>query len=188
MVSNSALSAVCVTTGLFEYIQLSGGNVRLAISNYAKKVRALRDEEYKRALSESRLPGQFWLEAEPPKVCFCILSKPQATDLFRQVLSDVLEALLGAIRLERGGRGVLQHLDAGSELLQGFGQWFHGFLRCLVDETNVRTTCRSSNPRKPQSSRARQVGRSTWASWVRELTPSFTKIFRRWYSTVLVEM
>ena len=26
------------------------------------------------------------------------------------------------------------------------------------------------------------------ASWVREVTPSFTKTFRRWYSTVLVVM
>ena len=33
-----------------------------------------------------------------------------------------------------------------------------------------------------------QVGRSTCASWVREVTPSFTKTLRRWYSTVLVVM
>ena len=38
------------------------------------------------------------------------------------------------------------------------------------------------------TARQGQVGSSTCASWVRELTPSFTKIFRRWYSTVLVVM
>lgn len=81
MVSNSTLSAICVVTGLFEYIQLSAGNVRSAISNYAKKLRYLRDQEYKRALSESRLPGQFWLEAEPPKVCVRVLPNQIDTDV-----------------------------------------------------------------------------------------------------------
>ena len=49
---------------------------------------------------------------------------------------DLVAALLElrAIRLERGGCGVFEHLDASGELLQGLGQWFHGFSvsRCVL--------------------------------------------------------
>ncbi len=43
-------------------------------------------------------------------------------------------------------------------------------------------------PENPSLRRVQRLGRSTSASWVREVTPSFTKTFRRWYSTVLVVM
>ena len=49
---------------------------------------------------------------------------------------------LRAIRLECGGRGVLEHLGPSGELLQGLGQWFHGFLRSHV--------CVDRGERKPE--------------------------------------
>ncbi|KAI0698923.1 hypothetical protein BC835DRAFT_1333420 [Cytidiella melzeri] len=79
MVSNQTLAALCVVTGLHEAAQCSG-DIGRAITGYAKRINTLKDQEYKRARVAGQLPGQFWLEAEPPKI-----------------LSDIVEAILGAI-------------------------------------------------------------------------------------------
>ena len=67
MVSNQTLAALCILTGLHKVIQCSG-DIGRAITGYEKRINWLKDQEYKRATAERRLPGQFWLEAEPPKV------------------------------------------------------------------------------------------------------------------------
>jgi hypothetical protein len=54
-------------TGLHELAQY-GSDIGRAIAGYAKRIHGLQHEEYKRARVEGRLPTQFWLEAEPPKV------------------------------------------------------------------------------------------------------------------------
>ncbi|KAI0347065.1 ribonuclease III [Trametopsis cervina] len=84
MVSNQALATLCVLTGLHKTI-LYGGDMGMAIAAYAQRINILKDQEYKRANAEGRLPGQFWLEAEPPKV-----------------LSDVVESVLGAVFISAG--------------------------------------------------------------------------------------
>ncbi|GJE84689.1 ribonuclease III [Phanerochaete sordida] len=80
MVSNTALAAVAVHSGLHEYIRCSSKEVASAIKLYAQKIIALSDQEYRDAEAESRLPNQFWLELDAPKS-----------------LADLVEAIIGAI-------------------------------------------------------------------------------------------
>lgn len=69
MVSNQTLSAIAVLTGLYKHIRCSSpGDMNASIQLYAHKILALRDEEYKLAKAENRLPTQFWTDVEPPKV------------------------------------------------------------------------------------------------------------------------
>ncbi|KAI0091960.1 hypothetical protein BDY19DRAFT_1027492 [Irpex rosettiformis] len=79
MVSNQTLAALCVLTSLHEAVQC-GGDIGRAITAYGKRINGLKAQEYKSATTERRLPGQFWLEVEPPKI-----------------LSDIIESVLGAI-------------------------------------------------------------------------------------------
>lgn len=69
MVSNQTLATVAVLTGLHEYIRCSSPDVQSAIKLYAHKILLLRDQEQKLADVQHRLPIQFWLEVEAPKVC-----------------------------------------------------------------------------------------------------------------------
>ena len=69
MVSNSTLAAVAVDSGLHEHIRCSSKEVASAIKLYAQKIIALRDQEYRDAEAEERLPNQFWLDLDAPKVC-----------------------------------------------------------------------------------------------------------------------
>ncbi|PPQ64716.1 hypothetical protein CVT24_008343 [Panaeolus cyanescens] len=80
MVSNAALGAVCVWSGLdqhllFESLQLEG-----SIQEYKVDLKSKQDEEYQLAKQEGRSPGQYWLGIEPPKA-----------------LSDVMESIIGAV-------------------------------------------------------------------------------------------
>ena len=68
MVSNSTLAAVAVLTGLHEHLRCTSREIQTSIKTYAQKVLALRDKEYRLAEAEHRLPTQFWLEVEAPKV------------------------------------------------------------------------------------------------------------------------
>ena len=68
MVSNTTLSTICVLTGLQQYMQYASSDLATAITAYKTKIHALRDEENRLADKERRLPRQFWLEVEPPKV------------------------------------------------------------------------------------------------------------------------
>lgn len=102
MVSNAALGAVCVWSGLdqhllFESLQLEG-----SIHEYKSDLKSRQDEEYQLAKQEGRSPGQYWLGVEPPKVRFLghvilyagIVDK---IDVYLQALSDVMESIIGAV-------------------------------------------------------------------------------------------
>ena len=67
MVSNQTLATIAVLTGLHEHIR-SSSEVQSTIRLYAQKIIVLRDQEYKLADAENRLPNQFWLDVEAPKV------------------------------------------------------------------------------------------------------------------------
>ncbi|RDB22674.1 Dicer-like protein 1 [Hypsizygus marmoreus] len=80
MVSNAALAAVCVWSGLHDLLLHESYAMATSIHEYATRLRANQEEEYRLAKSEGRPPGQYWLELEPPKA-----------------VSDVVESLIGAI-------------------------------------------------------------------------------------------
>lgn len=68
MVSNLVLAALCVHLGLDVHIQHVKDPIPASVKSYRTRLRALQDSEYKLAEKEQRSPGQYWLEAEPPKV------------------------------------------------------------------------------------------------------------------------
>ncbi|KDQ29243.1 hypothetical protein PLEOSDRAFT_1064031 [Pleurotus ostreatus PC15] len=82
MVSNSALAAVCVWSGLHKHILLESHNLSATIDTYVNGLSALEATEREAAKSDGRPLGQYWLELEPPKA-----------------LSDVVESIIGAIYL-----------------------------------------------------------------------------------------
>lgn len=67
MVSNSALAAVCVSSGLYNHLLLAS-RLTSSVTDYMEKLQAKQTEEYELAQLEKRSPGQYWQEIEPPKV------------------------------------------------------------------------------------------------------------------------
>ncbi|EKM59649.1 uncharacterized protein PHACADRAFT_114689 [Phanerochaete carnosa HHB-10118-sp] len=80
MVSNLTLAAVAVESGLYEHVRYCSKEIMSAVKLYVQKIFTLRDQEYRDAEAESRLPNQFWLEVDAPKP-----------------LADLVEAIVGAI-------------------------------------------------------------------------------------------
>ncbi|TFY77295.1 hypothetical protein EWM64_g6716 [Hericium alpestre] len=80
MVSNSALAAVCISSGLHEYLMFESHDLANSIQTYKQKLKAKQAEEYAEAEQEGRAPGQYWMDVEPPKA-----------------LSDVVESIIGAV-------------------------------------------------------------------------------------------
>jgi hypothetical protein len=68
MVSNSALAAVCVWSGLQEHLLLESYHLASSIQVYADQLKDKQAAEYEAAERDGRSPGQYWLEIEPPKV------------------------------------------------------------------------------------------------------------------------
>jgi endoribonuclease Dicer len=68
MVSNSALAAVSVSSGLHEYLLFESSQLEYGIRSYVTELKAKKDKEYELAKQEGRSPGQYWLEIEPPMV------------------------------------------------------------------------------------------------------------------------
>jgi endoribonuclease Dicer len=68
MVSNSALAAVCVWSGLQEHLLFESYILAGSIQTYADELKTRQAKEYELAEKEDRPPGQYWLEVEPPKV------------------------------------------------------------------------------------------------------------------------
>lgn len=68
MVSNSALAAICVWSGLHEHLLYESYPLAASIQEYVTTLKAKQNEEYQAAEREGRSPGQYWLEIEPPKV------------------------------------------------------------------------------------------------------------------------
>lgn len=68
MVSNSALAAVCVWSGLHQYLLFESPYLENSIRSYASELEVRQQNEYAEAKIEGRPPGQYWLDIEPPKV------------------------------------------------------------------------------------------------------------------------
>lgn len=68
MVSNAALAAACVWSGLHEHLIHESYTLTKSIREYVMSLQASQEKEYKAAAFENRPPGQFWLGLEPPKV------------------------------------------------------------------------------------------------------------------------
>ncbi|KAG1892562.1 hypothetical protein F4604DRAFT_1875874 [Suillus subluteus] len=85
MVSNSALAAVCVRTGLHAYLLYESYALGNSIQSYAEQLETKRQEEHHKAVRDGRSPGQYWLDMEPPKI-----------------LSDVVESIIGALYISDG--------------------------------------------------------------------------------------
>ncbi|KAG6813492.1 hypothetical protein H0H92_010517 [Tricholoma furcatifolium] len=84
MVSNSALAALCVCSGLHEHFVHNSQPLQSSIYDYVLKLKASQAKAYRDAEVEGRLPGQFWEEINAPKVG-------------ETCLSDVVEATMAAI-------------------------------------------------------------------------------------------
>ncbi|KAK0473131.1 hypothetical protein EDD18DRAFT_1197346 [Armillaria luteobubalina] len=80
MVSNRALAALCVCSGLHQHLLFQSAELALSISRYEKELKRKQSEEYTAAQQEGRAPGQFWFDIDPPKP-----------------LSDVVESIMGAM-------------------------------------------------------------------------------------------
>ncbi|KAL5508450.1 DCL1_2 [Sanghuangporus vaninii] len=80
MVSNAALAAVCIWSGLHEHLLFESASLENNIQAYADELYDKQMAEYEQATREDRQPGQYWVDIEPPKA-----------------LSDVVESILGAI-------------------------------------------------------------------------------------------
>jgi endoribonuclease Dicer len=68
MVANSILATICVHAGLHKYILHNSNALRDSIDTYASDITVRRDAEYAAAAEQGRVPKQYWLELEPPKV------------------------------------------------------------------------------------------------------------------------
>ena len=68
MVSNSALAAVCVWSGLHEFLLFESSQLSTSIQGYAIELKGRQEQEYVLAEQEGRSAGQYWLDIEPPKV------------------------------------------------------------------------------------------------------------------------
>jgi endoribonuclease Dicer len=68
MVSNSALAAICVWSGLQEHLLFDSLALASNMQSYADELKARQAKEYKLAEEEGRSPGQYWVDMDPPKV------------------------------------------------------------------------------------------------------------------------
>ena len=69
MVSNSALAAVCVWSGLHEHLLFESHTLSNNMQAYVDELRTRQAKECELA-QRGGIPGQYWLEVEPPKVSF----------------------------------------------------------------------------------------------------------------------
>ncbi len=69
MVSNNVLAALCVYSGLHRHIVFQSSELAMSFEKYERVIRGKQAEEYALAEKEGRMPGQYWFEVEPPKVC-----------------------------------------------------------------------------------------------------------------------
>lgn len=67
MVSNSALAAVCISSGLHNHLLLAT-RLSNSVADYIQRLQTKQTEEYEMARVEKRPPGQYWHEIEAPKV------------------------------------------------------------------------------------------------------------------------
>ncbi|KAH8106181.1 hypothetical protein BXZ70DRAFT_1004461 [Cristinia sonorae] len=85
MVSNQTLATICVMNGLHRHLMHSSNDLARSIEAFETQLKVSREKEQAKARAENRPCTQYWLELAP--------CKP---------LSDVLEAILGAIYVDDG--------------------------------------------------------------------------------------
>jgi endoribonuclease Dicer len=95
MTANTTLAAICIESGLYRHMHAGPPTTTSAVAGYAARLDVARRQEQARLAQEGQRPGQFWVNLDEPKVL--ILFDPFTIPLIpSQVLSDVLEAVLGA--------------------------------------------------------------------------------------------
>jgi len=88
LVSNNTLAALCVFYGLHKHLTYKSSGLDVHIHKYQEELqRRQRIEDEQLKLNRSKTSGGYWAEVEAPKV-----------------LSDMLEALIGAIYISDGFR------------------------------------------------------------------------------------
>lgn len=92
MVTNTALAAVCVETGLHEHIIHDSTALTEGVKEYSKILWKARTTEYGLAKEENRMPGQYWADIDPPKV---ILSDWRVVD----PVADLIPGSVGCHRV-----------------------------------------------------------------------------------------
>ncbi|KAF9075929.1 hypothetical protein BDP27DRAFT_1540164 [Rhodocollybia butyracea] len=85
MVSNSALAAICVLSGLYQHLLFESATLAQDIRQYVSLLQRAQVDEYALAKKEGRSAGQYWHNIESPKV-----------------LSDAVESILGALYVSDG--------------------------------------------------------------------------------------
>ena len=71
MVNNIALGALCIECGLDKFIIHDSTSLQKSIDAYRADAKKAQKLEYDLAEAEGRMPGQYWVDLEPPKVCAC---------------------------------------------------------------------------------------------------------------------
>ncbi|KAE9410383.1 hypothetical protein BT96DRAFT_961824 [Gymnopus androsaceus JB14] len=110
MVSNAALAAVCVWSGLHQHLVFESASLAHDVREYASLLQRNQVQEFALAEKEGRLIGQYWHNIETPKV-----------------LSDIVESLLGAIYVSD------DYSPAGAEAF--FEKVFKPFYRHITLQT-----------------------------------------------------
>lgn len=73
MVSNPPLATLCVTSGMYEFVEAGPHHLGDSLKRFVEEVLARRDKEFELAAKENRSPGQYWLDIECPKVPFHLM-------------------------------------------------------------------------------------------------------------------
>jgi endoribonuclease Dicer len=81
MVTNTALATICVETELYKYIIHDSPTLQTSIDEYVRELKKSRNVEYQLAESEGRMPGQYWVDVEPPKVVHFTTINGFSTDI-----------------------------------------------------------------------------------------------------------
>lgn len=97
MVSNSALAALCVKCEIHNLIDMRAHGALNSLDVYVSALTAALREEERISAREGRLPGQYWLRIQTPKVCQLIRNVKCILIMLAQALSDVMEGILGAL-------------------------------------------------------------------------------------------
>lgn len=69
MVSNSALTALCVKCGIHQLVDTRAYGISKSLDPYVSVVTKALEEERRASLQEGRPPGQYWLRLQAPTVC-----------------------------------------------------------------------------------------------------------------------
>jgi endoribonuclease Dicer len=103
MVSNATLAAICIHLGLHHYLIYQSHGLKSQIEKYDTEIQKRRRfEDHQLSLGKKPTIGGYWIDTEPPKVVTWFrVSSNQLIDK-QKVISDMLEAIIGAIYVSDG--------------------------------------------------------------------------------------